>query len=170
MLYFKRDFPSYSFIHSFISVWIHGFLFSLEVITISIIIYFIAQIIPHLITRAFFVLASVSFWHVSIILWAIPYFLAQDVLVQIMSFSCTCHGISHFSKEHEKLFGNSDSEPYYYTNWTTIQKMGSKPDFCKCPHSDLRASIWGNWTQCPKLLSGIVYLINWLPSTWRLEQ
>lgn len=111
-------------IHSFLSLWIHGFLFSLVVIIISIIYCWNDHSFNH---QSFFCASFCVFlkcFHHSL---TTSLLLAQDVLVQIMSFSCTCHGISHFSKEHEKLFGNSDSK--LSTNWITIQKMRLKTWF-----------------------------------------
>ena len=68
-------------------------------------LFWCSQIIPNWAIRSLFKQVLVSFWHVSISLWALPCFLEQGVSgLSIFYFPCLSLGISCFSKKDRVFF------------------------------------------------------------------
>lgn len=91
----SKMFPSSPFIHIVTSIWTHGFLFYSS--SGTIIIYFVVQTVPDLVSGRLLKLTPESFSHIPII-WALSLLAGIWYSKFILYFPYPCLGVTYFSK------------------------------------------------------------------------
>lgn len=97
--YYKEDISLlHLFFHLFIYTrWTHGFLLY-SVYYDPFYHYFDSQVVPYLASRISFKMATVPFWNILIMPWALSCFLMYQYIPIHLVFPCPCQGVSLYAK------------------------------------------------------------------------